>query len=103
MVQLKATKLKVSTGSSAAFLFSAFFPRGSLSLVLWSSSARTHLGKFSGLSEVTVLAAIVVLIVCSAGLVRHSSSSDTQGLEDSSDRFSCSIVQFDAVHCYVLQ
>ena len=45
----------------------------------------------------TVLAAVVVLIVCSAGLVRHSSSSDTQGLEDSSERFSCSIVQFDAV------
>ena len=35
--------------------------------------------------------------VLSAGLARHSSSNDTQGSEDGSDRFSCSFVQFSLV------
>ena len=65
---------------------------------------RTQWGKLRGLSNVTVLTDVAVWTVRSAGLARHSSSRDTQGSEDCSDRFSCnfgqfSLVQYSAVYC----
>ena len=83
--------------SSGAFLFSTFFLGAPYLFSLGLPRPRTQWGKLRGLSDVTVLADVAVWTVRSAGLARHSSSSDTQGKEDDSDRFSCSFVQFSLV------
>ena len=103
-LRASGTRLKVSVSSSGAFLFSTFFLGAPCLFSLGLPRPRTQWGKLRGLSDVTVLADVAVWTVRSAGLARHSSSRDTQGSEDCSDRFSCnfgqfSLVQYSAVYC----
>ena len=55
-------------------------------------------------TDVTVWTDVAIWTVHSAGLARHSSSSDTQGSKDGLKRFSSgfaqfSLVQYSAVYC----